>query len=151
MSLAISPDSIEVVERTPFHALLVPFPAVAFTFALFTDLAYWQSGGEIQWTNFSAWLLFAGLVFGGVALVVGLLGLLFRRRAAGRRPVWLRAIGGIAVLVLATLNSFVHAGDGWTSVMPWGLTLSAVTVALIVILALVERTRTVRHGVAHHA
>jgi uncharacterized membrane protein len=151
MSIAVSPDRIETVERTPFHALLVPFPAVAFTFALFTDLAYWQSNGEIQWTNFSAWLLFAGLVFGGLALVIGLLGLLFRRRRAGRGPVWFRAVGGLAVLVLATVNSFVHAGDGWTSVVPWGLTLSAITVALIVILALVERTRTVRHGVVHHA
>jgi len=151
MSIAVSPDQFEVVERTPFHALLVPFPAVAFTLALLTDLAYWQSGGEIQWTNFSAWLLFIGLVFGGLALVVGLLGLLFRRRSAGRRPVWGRAIGGLVVLALAVVNSFVHAGDGWTSVMPWGLTLSAVTVALIVILALVERTRTVRHGAVRHA
>lgn len=37
------------------------------------------------------------------------------------------------ILALALINSLIHAGDGWTAIMPWGLGLSLVTVVLMVI------------------
>jgi uncharacterized membrane protein len=50
----------------------------------------------------------------------------YPRSTAGLAP----AIGNVAMLILATLNMFIHSRDAWTLVVPWGLTLSAV-VALI--------------------
>ncbi len=113
----------------PFQSLFVPFPFVCFTLALATDIAYWQSGGNLMWQNFSSWLLFIGLVFGALGLLAGLVDLL-RRRTRPLRPGFLPILLYLLVLAFALLNSLVHAGDGWTAVVPYGLLLSALTVVL---------------------
>ena len=115
----------------PLRTFFVPFPFVCFTLALMTDIAYWQTS-FLTWHNFSAWLLFAGLVFGGIGLVAGAIDML-RRSTRILGPGWAAAIGYIVMLLLAFVNSFVHAGDGWTAVVPNGILLSALTVALAVL------------------
>ncbi|NTJ41669.1 DUF2231 domain-containing protein [Agrobacterium larrymoorei] len=112
----------------PFQSLFVPFPFVCFSLALATDVAFWQTA-NLMWSSFSAWLLFAGLVAGGLAIVAGLLDLL-RRRTRPMRPSFLSILLFVVMLVLAFANSLVHAGDGWTAVVPYGLILSAVTFAV---------------------
>jgi uncharacterized membrane protein len=37
------------------------------------------------------------------------------------------------ILILAILNMLIHTRDAWTSVVPWGLALSALTVLAILI------------------
>jgi uncharacterized membrane protein len=108
-------------------AALAPFPVVCFTLALLTDLAYWRTS-YLMWQYFSSWLLFAGLVVGGCALVIGVIAILMNRPHYG----WSYVGADLLVLVLAFLNSLVHARDGWTAVVPWGLFLSALTVLVIV-------------------
>jgi len=122
-----------------FYNALVAFPIACFTLALLTDLAYIQTV-YLMWHHFSAWLILAGLVGGGFAAVAWLIRLAVdRRRASG-----LQALVNIAVLVVALFNSLVHAGDGWTGIVPWGVTLSAVTVVLM-ILSGVLGARKLRH------
>jgi uncharacterized membrane protein len=118
----------------PLQSLFVPFPFVCFTLTLATDLAFWLSNGNLMWQNFSSWLLFAGLVLGGIAIVAGLLDLL-RPRTRPLRPAFLTIIIYVVILALAFLNSLVHAGDGWTAVIPYGLAISAVTFVLSVFAA----------------
>jgi uncharacterized membrane protein len=101
---------------------LLSFPVACFTLTVLTDIAYWQTL-NLLWLHFSEWLLFAGLVFGALALVVLAIDFAISRV----RPAWSAVLAGIAVLLLATLNSFVHTADGWTAVMPYGLALSALT------------------------
>jgi len=55
------------------------------------------------------------------------------------------------VLVLAFFNNLVHSRDAWTSVVPTGLILSALTVAVMIVTAALglvlarrERVETVR-------
>jgi uncharacterized membrane protein len=117
----------------PLQSLFIPFPFVCFTLALATDIAFWRSN-NLMWQNFSAWLLFAGLVFGAIGLVAGLLDFL-RPRTRPLRPAFLSALLYLVILVLALANSFVHAGDGWTAVVPYGLALSAVTFVLCLVAA----------------
>ncbi|PZX11306.1 putative membrane protein [Palleronia aestuarii] len=108
------------------QATLMSFPIACFTLALLTDLAYWATS-NLMWQHFSSWLLFAGLVGGGFAILGWIV-----RQAIDRRPTnWPMVVINLLVLITAFLNSLVHAGDGWTAVMPWGLTLSAVTVLLM--------------------
>jgi uncharacterized membrane protein len=38
----------------------------------------------------------------------------------------------IVALILATFNMLVHTRDAWSSVVPWGLVLSALVVAVII-------------------
>ncbi|MCG5480337.1 DUF2231 domain-containing protein [Sinorhizobium alkalisoli] len=139
-----------VIVVTPFHLLFAQFPVVCFTLTLLTDIAFWQTG-FLMWQNFSEWLLFVGLVFGVIAAVVGAVEFLLRPARFAGRTIWLHAVGYVLILGLAFLNSLVHAGDGWTAVVPWGLTLSAATVLLIAIIAvidglLVRRPRTHRYA-----
>lgn len=63
----------------PIHAALAPFPAVCFTLALATDVAYWRTA-NLMWSNFSSWLLFAGLVASVAAAIAGGIDALRRRR-----------------------------------------------------------------------
>lgn len=122
----------------PLQALFVPFPFVCFTLALLTDLAF-ANTANILWQNFSAWLLFAGLVFGGLGILAALIDLI-RPRTRPLRAALFPALLFVVILVLALINSLVHAGDGWTAVVPAGLILSAVTV-LFCLVALAASTR----------
>ncbi|MBO9499001.1 MAG: DUF2231 domain-containing protein [Novosphingobium sp.] len=119
------------IARVPLHAMLVPFPIACFTGAMITDVVYSRIG-VMQWSNFSAWLLAFGLLFGALAALFGLLDFLLGGRA---RPAigWFHLVGNAAVLILAFFNSLVHARDGWTSVVPTGLTLSVITVVLLAV------------------
>ena len=119
----------------PLHAMLVSFPIACFTGALLTDLAYVQSGGQVQWTNFSQWLLAFGELTGVLAALFGLIDLFGNRPAQRPRSAWLHLAGSATVLTLGLFNNLVHARDGWTGVVPVGITLSAITVAVLVVTA----------------
>jgi uncharacterized membrane protein len=108
------------------HRFFISFPIVCFTLALLTDIAYWRTS-FLMWHDFSSWLLFAGLVGGAIALIAGLIGLLLRSHILP----WYYWLGVLVVLALALLNSLIHAGDGWTAIVPGGLALSAVTVVVM--------------------
>ncbi|MBW9089513.1 DUF2231 domain-containing protein [Rhizobium wenxiniae] len=115
----------------PLQSLFVPFPLVCFTLTLVADISYWQSGGNLIWLTFASWLLFAGLVFGAIGLLAGVIDIL-RRRTRPLRPGFMAILLYIAILLLAFVNSFVHARDGWTAVVPFGLAISTATFVLIV-------------------
>src|SRR5882724_5546572 len=126
----------------PIHKLLVSFSAAYFAGALVTDLVYWQMP-DVLWERFSIWLIAAGLIMAGLATVAYVIDLAGRRRI--NRPAWPRAIGyGLAVL-LAVTNAFVHSRDGYTAVVPTGLTLSTLVVVVLVLTALVAKVLTNRH------
>jgi uncharacterized membrane protein len=134
------------VAKHPIHALLASFPVVCFTLTLLTDLAYLQSS-NLMWQHFSEWLLLAGLVFGVLAALAGAVDFLFRPAVRASAVAWAHAIGSVIVLTLAIVNSFVHAADGWTGVVPYGLMLSAVTVLVMVVSNWFGRALAFRYGV----
>ncbi len=119
----------------PGQETLRSFAAAFFTAALVTDWAYTQTV-IIMWQDFSSWLLFAGLISGGLAVLLWLVGLLVYRG----RPQWLVVFLSVLILAVAFLNSLVHAGDGWTAIVPWGIGLSLLTCVLMVISATLRRT-----------
>src|SRR5512138_1402291 len=69
----------------PLHAILLAFPLPLFLGALLGDLAY-RASFEVQWINFSAWLIAGALLVGAFALLWALIGLL-RSRVRGSRSV----------------------------------------------------------------
>jgi uncharacterized membrane protein len=112
------------------HPGLIAAGAALLIGALVTDIFYWQTS-DMQWANFSAWLITAGLILAllaGLALVLDLV----LGRAGPISWVHFVALAGAALLSL--LNVFVHSRDAWTSVVPQGLMLSiVVTIFLLVI------------------
>jgi uncharacterized membrane protein len=93
-----------------------------------TDLAY-AASAEMMWLDFSSWLLLAGLIAGGLAGAL-LLVELVRVGAARRGPFGLHFTLLLSAWIVEVLNSFIHARDGWTAVVPTGLALSVLAVLL---------------------
>jgi uncharacterized membrane protein len=120
-----------LVSRAPLHPTLMSFPISCFVGTLLTDIAYARTA-DIMWADFSAWLIAAGVVLGWLAGIAGIVDLVGRRYLTAPVPGWAYAIGILAVMILATFNMLIHTRDAWTSVVPWGLTLSAITVVLLV-------------------
>jgi len=104
----------------PLHALLLGFPIALFTGALFSDITYLNSA-EMQWSNFSAWLITFALVFGGPVLLWSLWSLV---RRGNRGPVRFYFSFVAVMWVLGLLNAFQHSRDAWSSVGTFGLVLS---------------------------
>jgi uncharacterized membrane protein len=109
---------------------------------LLTDIAYWRSA-NLMWADFSDWLLAAAMIMGVVAAIAILVD------AVTRRPLmpWPVFIGYLAVFLLGLLNSFVHSRDGWTSVVPTGLALSAVTALVLLLTGWLNWSRPAAHSV----
>jgi uncharacterized membrane protein len=141
-----NPASTARIAGHPIHPLLVPFPIVCFTGALLTDIAYARTA-DIMWSNFSAWLLAAGIIMGVLAALAGMIDFIGNRRVRAQKPAWPHLLGNLVVLALALWNNFIHSRDAWTSVVPTGLVLSALTVALMLVTAWLGSSLVYRHGV----
>lgn len=116
----------------PLFSTLVQFPVVCFVGALFTDIAYLRTQLYL-WESFSVWLLAVGCVFAGVAGIVGLV-IFVRERSVRAAPFsWPYAMTCLAAALLAIVNAFVHSRDGYTAVVPTGLTLSVIVVVLMLV------------------
>jgi uncharacterized membrane protein len=127
----------------PVHSMLASFSAAYFAGALVTDVVYWQMP-DVMWERFSIWLIMAGLVMAGLAVLAYIINALAGRRRQSRSA-WPRLLGFALAVFLAVINAFVHSRDGYTAVVPTGLMLSA-TVVIVLLLteigtALVNRRR----------
>lgn len=122
------------------HALLLSFPVALFPAALLTDIAYLRTA-QIQWTNFSSWLIAGALVFGGLVLAWAALSLLFGWRGPNRisRLIYLAVLA--AMWILGLLNAFKHSQDAWSSVGAFGLTLSILCTVLALAAGVIAYSR----------
>lgn len=129
-------------ERTgphPVHAILLSFPIALFSAAVVTDIAYLRSA-EIQWSDFSAWLISGALVGGGLVLAWAVIGFFVQMRSSDGRgsPLYLGVI--VAMLAVGLVNAFKHSQDGWTSVGAVGLGLSVVSAVLAVVAGVIANS-----------
>lgn len=115
----------------PLHGMLAAFPLAFFVAAFLSDWAYSQSA-NMQWANFSVWLITGGVIMAVAAGIAGIVNAMVIGRA-GRRHSSLHSVLTIVMLVTAIINDFVHSRDGWTSVVPTGIILSAITALLVLI------------------
>lgn len=114
------------------HGLLLSFPIALFSSALVSDIAYLRTA-EIQWTNFSAWLIAGALVFGGLVIALTLIETVLAWRSTSR-TVRLVCLGLLlAAWILGLINAFKHSQDAWSSVGAFGLILSILCTVLTLI------------------
>ena len=116
----------------PLHAILLAFPLPLFLGALLSDFAY-RSSFQIQWSNFSSWLLAGGLSVGGFALLWALIDLI-RSASARRMRAAIYFLVLLAMWVLGFVDALVHSKDAF-AIMPEALYLSAVTTILALVAA----------------
>lgn len=117
----------------PLHAILLAFPIALFTGALAADITYLRTA-EIQWSNFSAWMITGALVFGGAVVLWSLFAVALPRRTGRARAAAYLLL--VAIMWLAGLiNAFQHSKDGWSAVGATGLSLSIVSTAAALLAA----------------
>jgi uncharacterized membrane protein len=116
----------------PLYGALLPVPIVCFIGALASDLVY-TGNPAMMWIDFSSWLLLAGLIGGGFALLVLMIDMI---RLGHHRPAMLvtHFVLLVTAWVVEVFNSLIHARDGWTAVVPTGITLS-ITAAVLNLVA----------------
>ena len=109
----------------PIYLLLFPIPVVCFVAALVTDIAY-SASAYLMWLHFSEWLIAAGLAFGGLAALALLIEFFASRSIRAGAIGWTHLVLFYVALIVELMNAFVHTIDGWTAVVPTGMTLSII-------------------------
>ena len=143
---SINPHSTLSVLGHPLHVMLVPIPIVCFVATLVTDIVYSQTAA-MQWANISAWALVVGILFTVLAAIAGLIDFFNDPRIRALRAAWIHMLGNITVLILSIFNAFIHTRDAYTSVVPSGLILSAIVVAILLVTGWNGGTLVYRHRV----
>ena len=115
--------------------LIAAFAIACMIGGLLTDIAYWNSA-EFLWADFSAWLVSTGAVAAVVAILAAIIGNLIARPRPRLVPPLPYLLAGTLVVVLAVFNTLIPSRDAWSSVVPWGLTLSAATVFVLLLTAI---------------
>ena len=123
----------------PYYRPLRSLAASCVVGALATDATYVLTANTI-WVDFSDWLLFVAAGLGVLALIVGLVELVARRRHWILRPPAISAVLDIVVLAVVVANNLVHSRDGWTSVVPWGIALSGLAAFVLILSEWSQRT-----------
>jgi uncharacterized membrane protein len=141
-----NPRAAATLRGRPIHAMLVSIPIVCFTATLVTDIVYWQSAA-MMWANMSAWFLTIGLIVSVFAVAAGLIDFFGDRRVRELQPAWIHALGNGLALLLSIVNALVHSRDAYTSVVPTGLLLSTLVVAILLVTGWNGWSLVYRHGV----
>jgi uncharacterized membrane protein len=138
----IKSDQLRRTLTRPFHSVFMHYASACFIGAFVTDIAYWRTY-EVTWETFSDWLLSAGLLVAVVSIVLLLVDLWrgWRFRAASA---WVTVLGFVVGVILEVPNAFVHGRDGYTAVVPEGLTLSLIVVAVLAFSGIVAAFRPIR-------
>ena len=114
------------------HAMVLSFPIALFSAALATDISYLNTA-EIQWTNFSSWLIAGALVFGGALIAFALLGWILNIRRPSGRVSLIYLLVVIIMWGIGLVNAFQHSRDAWSSVGSAGLAMSIVCTLMALI------------------
>ena len=114
----------------PLHAMSVAFP-VALTFCTFgADALYWWTG-DAFWARAAMWAVGAGFLFGMVAGFSGTAELLLVSGIRARAAAWTHFIIAVTLLSLLGANWGYRLYGYETAVLPYGILLSAVCVAVV--------------------
>lgn len=117
--------------RPLLHPGFVGAGAALLIAAFVTDYMYYTTS-LMQWANFSAWLIAGGLVVALIAAIFLLIDFLLGRTGPLHKAEF---IGLVIVAILSIFNVLVHSRDAWTSVVPTGITLSAICAILLLVMS----------------
>lgn len=143
-------DALQCRSRlaTALFDLLDPVVFGLFAGALIFDVIY-MSSPVVMWVKGAAWLVTLALVFAIVPRLINLahVWILARRTVTGaeRLDFWFNLLA----IVVGIVNAFVHSRDAF-GVMPLGMWLSAITVALLCLGRIVLVTDKASVGGLHH-
>lgn len=113
----------------PLHPVMVHFPVAALLALVACDVGYWYTQDPF-WIRVGLWLAGIGALGGWLASIAGIIDLTTVKRIRRLVTGWSHAIVAVVLLSLASLNWMLRFNDP-TLILPWGLTLSLMTGALV--------------------
>lgn len=114
----------------PIHPMLIAFPIAFLVGTLASDAAFWWTADPF-WARASLWLAGAGLVMGLLAAVFGLVDFIAIRQVHSMTAGWVHFLGNAVALLLTLWNVLHRLGDPVAGVLPLGIILSAIVVAIL--------------------
>ncbi len=130
------PRITATIAGRPLHPLLRPFAGAYFLAVLGCDLLYssastYQQAVDTDFAGITEWLLAAGLVAAGLAIVVAVIDFLGEPLFRKLPELWMFAAGGALVLLLELSNLDLRWSQGADGIAPTGLILSLATAAVL--------------------
>ena len=125
-----NPRSTASIAGHPIHPMLIPFPIAFFVATFVCDLVFWGTRNP-SWSDATVWLLGAGLVMAALAAVVGLIDVLGEARIRALDTAWWHAGGNVLAVLVELYNWYARYAQGSAAVLPTGLILSAIVVAIL--------------------
>jgi len=138
--------SVASIGGHPLHPALIPFPIGFLVGALATDVAF-ASTRDAFWARVSLWLLGAGVITGLAAAVLGLIDFVAIRKVRSLAAGWVHFLGNVAAVGLAVANWLMRTGDIEKRLLPWGVTLSALTTVILIVTGWLGGELSYRHGI----
>jgi uncharacterized membrane protein len=123
-------ESTAAIGRHPIHPMLVPLPIGLLVAALGSDIGFWLTG-DAFWARASLWLIGAGLLTGIAAAAAGLTDFLTIPRVREYRAAWIHLVGNVTAMALSAISWFLRLPDASEAVLPGGILLSAIVVAIL--------------------
>jgi uncharacterized membrane protein len=130
-AIMANPKSTAQIAGHPIHPMLIPFPIAFLVSALVCDLVFWWTGYRI-WATAAMWLLGFGALMGLLAGVFGLIDYFVEPKIRDLTDAKLHGFGNIAIVLIAAFNWYRRYDLGEAAVLPWGLVLSLIIVAMLV-------------------
>lgn len=139
--------SAATIAGHPIHPMLVPLPIGLLLGALLADLVY-AGTRDPFWASAGIWLTGAGTVGGVAAAAAGLADFLGNARIRELHHAWYHLAANALALLLAVLSLVLRVSAGAAeAVLPLGLIVSAVVVALLTFAGWHGGEMVFRHGV----
>src|SRR5215831_11764026 len=127
-----NPRSTAQIAGHPIHPMLVPFPIAFFTATLVCDLVYRQTS-DIFWFTSTQYLLGAGVVMALVAALAGFTDFLGDTRIRALTVAWGHMLGNLLMVLIQAYNWYHRYQLGAEAVLPTGLALSLIGVAVMLV------------------
>ncbi len=140
------PRSTAKIGSHPIHPMLIPFPIATLVGAFVADIVFAMSG-DIFWARAAIYLLGAGIVTALLAAVFGFIDFFGSQRIRDLSHAWQHMFANLLVVVVAVVNFLLRLGDEGDAVLPTGLILSGVTVAILLFSGWRGGDLIYRHGV----
>ncbi len=125
-----NPKSTAQVAGHPIHPMLIPFPVACFVLTFVSDLAFWRTADDF-WASASLWLLGIGLIMAALAAVAGIIDFLGDDQVRNLSDAWLHAGGNVIAVLIELYNWYLRYEQGTAAVIPTGLVLSLIVVAIL--------------------
>jgi len=125
-------ESTAAIAGHPLHHMLIVFPVAFLIGAFATDIAFMSTDNPF-WAEASYWLLLAGIVTAILSAITGMMDFFSIERVRAHAAGWIHAGLNVTALVITIINWWLRTDNPEGAIVPWGLTLSAITAVALAI------------------